>query len=49
MRFRVVGPKVDACVQTYNGLMVPADGTVIGCSCVAAMDAQADLTVGQYF
>ena len=46
MRFRVVPPKAEPCVQTYNGLMVLADGVVIGCSCVAAMDAQADLTVG---
>lgn len=46
MRFRLVPLKAEACVQTYNGLMVLADGTVIGCSCVAAMDAQADLTVG---
>lgn len=46
MQFRTVGAKAEACVQTYNGLMVLAEGTVIGCSCVAAMDAQADLRVG---
>jgi radical SAM protein with 4Fe4S-binding SPASM domain len=33
-------------VQTYNGPIVLADGAVLACSCVASMDAVADLGIG---
>lgn len=46
MTRRIVRSKPEACVQTYNGLMVLADGAVMGCGCVAAMDAQPDLVIG---
>jgi radical SAM protein with 4Fe4S-binding SPASM domain len=46
MRLRVVSGRREACVQLYNGPIVLPDGTVMACSCVAAMDAVADLGVG---
>ena len=46
MKLRVVDARPEPCVNTYNGLMVLPDGTVMGCSCVAAMDALQDLGVG---
>lgn len=46
MKLRVVNSRPEACVNTYNGPMVLPDGTVMGCSCVAAMDATKDLGIG---
>ena len=46
MKLRVVSSRPEPCVNTYNGLMVLPDGTVMGCSCVAAMDAVKDLAIG---
>jgi radical SAM protein with 4Fe4S-binding SPASM domain len=46
MRLRTSPRKSEACVNTYNGPMVLPSGDVIACSCVAAMDAIADLKIG---
>jgi len=46
MRLRKLGVKKEPCVQTYNGPLVLPDGDVMICSCVAAVDAQKDLTIG---
>lgn len=46
MKLRVVTSRPEPCVNTYNGLMVLPDGTVMACSCVAAMDAVNDLGAG---
>jgi radical SAM protein with 4Fe4S-binding SPASM domain len=46
MRLRVVASRPETCVQLYNGPIVLPDGTVMACSCVAAMDAVADLGIG---
>ena len=46
MRMRAAPAKVEPCVTTFNGPMVLADGTVLACSCVAAMDALDDLRIG---
>jgi radical SAM protein with 4Fe4S-binding SPASM domain len=46
MKLRVVSSRPEPCVNTYNGLMILPDGTVMGCSCVAAMDAVRDLGIG---
>jgi radical SAM protein with 4Fe4S-binding SPASM domain len=46
MKLRVVTSRTEACVNTYNGAMVLPDGTVMGCSCVAAMDATKNLGIG---
>ena len=46
MKLRVVNNRPEACVNTYNGPMVLPDGTVMGCSCVAAMDATKNLGIG---
>lgn len=46
MRLRVVSSRRETCVQLYNGPIVLPDGTVMACSCVAAMDAVADLGIG---
>lgn len=46
MKLRVVTARPEACVNTYNGPIVLPDGTVMGCSCVAAMDAVEDLGIG---
>jgi radical SAM protein with 4Fe4S-binding SPASM domain len=46
MRLRVVSSRRETCVQLYNGPIVLPDGTVMACSCVAAMDAAADLGIG---
>jgi radical SAM protein with 4Fe4S-binding SPASM domain len=46
MRLRVVSSRQETCVQLYNGPIVLPDGTVMACSCVAAMDAVADLGIG---
>jgi MoaA/NifB/PqqE/SkfB family radical SAM enzyme len=46
MRLRVVTSRRETCVQLYNGPIVLPDGTVMACSCVAAMDAVADLGIG---
>jgi len=45
-RLRVVTSRKETCVQLYNGPIVLPDGTVMACSCVAAMDAVADLGIG---
>jgi radical SAM protein with 4Fe4S-binding SPASM domain len=46
MRLRTVTVRRESCVQLYNGPIVLPDGTVMACSCVAAMDAVSDLGVG---
>jgi radical SAM protein with 4Fe4S-binding SPASM domain len=46
MRLRVVTSRRETCVQLYNGPIVLPDGTVMACSCVAAMDAVKDLGIG---
>jgi Radical SAM superfamily. len=46
MKLRVVKSRKETCVQLYNGPIVLPDGTVMACSCVAAMDALADLGIG---
>src|SRR6202166_144175 len=46
MKLRVVTSRPQPCVNTYNGPIVLPDGTVMGCSCVAAMDAVKDLGIG---
>jgi radical SAM protein with 4Fe4S-binding SPASM domain len=46
MKLRVVGSRPEACVSTYNGPIVLPDGNLMGCSCVAAMDAVKDLGIG---
>lgn len=46
MRMRRVRRKPEACVQVYNGPIVLPDGSVLACSCVAAMDAVDDLAIG---
>ncbi|HSS76272.1 MAG TPA: radical SAM protein [Thermoanaerobaculia bacterium] len=46
MRLRVVSSRKQTCVQLYNGPIVLPDGTVMACSCVAAMDAVSDLGIG---
>jgi MoaA/NifB/PqqE/SkfB family radical SAM enzyme len=46
MKLRVVTSRPEACVNTYNGPIVLPDGVVMGCSCVAAMDAVRDLGIG---
>jgi len=46
MRLRIVSSRKQTCVQLYNGPIVLPDGTVMACSCVAAMDAVSDLGIG---
>ena len=46
MRLRVVNDRKESCVQTFNGPMVLADGTVMACSCVASVDGAEDLGIG---
>jgi radical SAM protein with 4Fe4S-binding SPASM domain len=46
MRLRTVASRRETCVQLYNGPIVLPNGTVMACSCVAAMDASADLAIG---
>jgi hypothetical protein len=46
MKLRVVSSRPEACVSTYNGPIVLPDGNLMGCSCVAAMDAVKDLGIG---
>lgn len=45
-RLRVVSYRKEACVQLFHGPIVLPDGTVMACSCVAAMDAVSDLGIG---
>jgi len=46
MKLRVVTSRRETCVNLYNGPIILPNGTVMGCSCVAAMDAVADLGIG---
>ena len=46
MKLRSAEVKKEPCVQLYNGPIVLPDGTVMACSCVAAIDAQKDLGIG---
>ena len=46
MRIRRSPAKTESCVILYNGPMVLPDGTVMACNCVAAVDAIADLAIG---
>ena len=46
MKLRVLEPHNKPCVQMFDGPIVLPDGTVMACSCVAAMDAVQDLGIG---
>jgi len=47
MKIRTVSQvKKESCVQLYNGPIVLSNGTVLACSCVASMDAEQDLGIG---
>ena len=46
MKLRHVSWRKESCVNLWNGPIVLPDGTVMACSCVAAMDAVADLGIG---
>lgn len=46
MKLRVVTSRKEICVNLYNGPIVLPGGMVMACSCVAAMDAIADLEIG---
>lgn len=46
MKLRIVASRRQPCVNTFNGPIVLPDGTVMLCSCVAAMDAVDDLGIG---
>jgi len=46
MKLRLAPPKTEPCVNLYNGPIVLPNGDVLGCSCVAAMDAIPDLLIG---
>lgn len=46
MKLRVVKSRKKPCVQLFNGPIILPDGTVMACSCVAAMDAVDDLGIG---
>lgn len=46
MKLRAVTSRPEACVNMYNGPIVLPGGEVMGCSCVAAMDAVKDLGIG---
>lgn len=46
MKLRPLPKKREPCVNLYNGPIVLPDGTVLACSCLAAMDAVADLKIG---
>jgi radical SAM protein with 4Fe4S-binding SPASM domain len=46
MRIRSIAAKREPCVQTYNGPIVLPNGSVLACSCVAAMDAVDHLGIG---
>ncbi len=46
MQLRKAPPKTEPCVNLYNGPIVLPSGDVLGCSCVAAMDALPDLCIG---
>ena len=46
MKLRVVTSHPVPCVQLFNGPIVLPDGTVMACTCVAAMDAVSNLSIG---
>jgi radical SAM protein with 4Fe4S-binding SPASM domain len=46
MKLRHSPPKKEACVNSVNGPIVLPDGTVLICSCVAAIDAIDELKIG---
>lgn len=46
MRLRKAPAKREPCVSLFNGPIVLANGDVLACSCVAAMDAVPDLLIG---
>jgi hypothetical protein len=47
MQIRTVSSaKREPCVQLFNGPIILSSGTVLACSCVASMDAVADLGIG---
>jgi MoaA/NifB/PqqE/SkfB family radical SAM enzyme len=46
MKLRKAPRKTEPCVNLYNGPIVLPDGEVLACSCVAAMDAVPDLSIG---
>jgi len=46
MKLRVVTSRKKPCVQLFDGPIILSDGTVMACSCVAAMDAIEDLGIG---
>jgi radical SAM protein with 4Fe4S-binding SPASM domain len=46
MQLRHAPPKTEPCASLMHGPIVLPDGDVLGCSCVAAMDARPDLLIG---
>lgn len=46
MKLRRVNEKKECCVELYNGPIVLADGMVMACCCINAMDAVRDLGIG---
>jgi len=46
MRLRSVTRKPEPCVNLFHGPIVLPNGDVLGCNCVAAMDAIQDLRIG---
>ena len=46
MKLRTVSMRNEPCAQLYNGPIVLANGDILACSCVAAMDATEDLKIG---
>ena len=46
MTLRVAPAKTEPCASLFNGPIVLANGDVLACSCVAAMDAVPDLLIG---
>ena len=46
MKLRSLHVKKETCARLYDGPIVLPNGTVIACSCIAAMDAIEDLKIG---
>ncbi|MFZ4574181.1 MAG: radical SAM protein [Phycisphaerales bacterium] len=46
IRLRVLKPHPEACAYTYWGPSVLSNGVVVACNCLASMDAEADITIG---
>ena len=46
IRLRVLRPHTEACAYTYWGPSVLANGMVVACNCLASMDAERDIAIG---